>query len=136
MPEKARVGVLISGRGSNMAALLYASRLYDCPYEIVVVGSNDPDAAGLALAAADADLAIADAGIRLARANRVPDINIGPALRRLEATNDTAAVLFPMQRAAVVAADIRLKQGIDDHCASVHFSIEQLQPATIFERRI
>jgi len=47
----------------------------------------------LALAAADADLAIADAGIRLARANRVPDINVGPALRRLEATNDTAAVL-------------------------------------------
>jgi cobalt-zinc-cadmium efflux system outer membrane protein len=46
----------------------------------------------LALAAADADLAIADAGIRLARANRVPDINVGPALRRLEATNDTAAV--------------------------------------------
>lgn len=53
MPEKARVGVLISGRGSNMAALLYASRLYDCPYEIVVVGSNDPDAAGLALARAE-----------------------------------------------------------------------------------
>ena len=46
----------------------------------------------LALAAADADLAIADAGIRLARANRVPDMNVGPALRRLEATNDTAAV--------------------------------------------
>lgn len=53
MPEKARVGVLISGRGSNMAALLYASRLYDCPYEIVVVGSNDPEAAGLALARAE-----------------------------------------------------------------------------------
>jgi phosphoribosylglycinamide formyltransferase 1 len=53
MPEKAKVGVLISGRGSNMAALLYASRLFDCPYEIVVVGSNDPEAAGLALAAAE-----------------------------------------------------------------------------------
>lgn len=52
--EKARVGVLISGRGSNMAALLYASRLDPaCPYEIVVVGSNDPDAAGLKLAAAE-----------------------------------------------------------------------------------
>ncbi|WP_353216858.1 phosphoribosylglycinamide formyltransferase [Sandarakinorhabdus sp.] len=53
MAERARVGVLISGRGSNMAALLYASRLYDCPYEIVVVGSNDPQAAGLALATAE-----------------------------------------------------------------------------------
>jgi formyltetrahydrofolate-dependent phosphoribosylglycinamide formyltransferase len=54
MPEKARVGVLISGRGSNMAALLYASRIDPaCPYEIVVVGSNDPKAAGLKLAAAE-----------------------------------------------------------------------------------
>ncbi len=51
-----------------------------------------PIAGTLALAAADADLTIADAGIRLARANRVPDINVGPAIRRLEATNDTAAV--------------------------------------------
>ena len=66
----------------------------------------------LALAAADADLAIADAGIRLARANRVPDINVGPALRRLEATNDTAAVfaisipipVFDIGRAAVAQA--------------------------------
>lgn len=66
----------------------------------------------LALAAADADLAIADAGIRLARANRVPDINVGPALRRLEATNDTAAVfaisipipIFNNGRAAIAQA--------------------------------
>ena len=36
-----------------MAALLYASRLDDCPYEIVLVASNDPEAAGLALAQAE-----------------------------------------------------------------------------------
>lgn len=48
-----RVAVLISGRGSNMAALLYASRLPDCPFEVVLVASNDPDAAGLALAGAE-----------------------------------------------------------------------------------
>lgn len=53
MADKARVAVLISGRGSNMAALLYASRLPDCPYEIVLVASNDPAAAGLTLAAAE-----------------------------------------------------------------------------------
>ena len=66
----------------------------------------------LTLAAADADLAIADAGIQLARANRVPDINVGPALRRLEATNDTAAVfaisipipVFNNGRAAIAQA--------------------------------
>ena len=39
---RARVGVLISGRGSNMAALLYASRAADCPYEIAIVIANDP----------------------------------------------------------------------------------------------
>ncbi len=36
-----------------MAALLYASRAEDCPYEIVLVASNNPDAAGLALAEAE-----------------------------------------------------------------------------------
>ncbi len=50
---RARVGVLISGRGSNMAALYYASQAPDCPYEIVLVAANDPDAPGLALAAAE-----------------------------------------------------------------------------------
>jgi formyltetrahydrofolate-dependent phosphoribosylglycinamide formyltransferase len=50
---KARVGVLISGRGSNMAALLYASQAPDCPYEIVLVASNVVDAPGLELARAE-----------------------------------------------------------------------------------
>ncbi|MEH3101741.1 TolC family protein [Sphingomonas adhaesiva] len=47
----------------------------------------------LALAAADAELAVADAGVRLARSQRVPDLAIGPALRRLSQTGDTAAVI-------------------------------------------
>ncbi|MXO74483.1 phosphoribosylglycinamide formyltransferase [Altererythrobacter aerius] len=51
--EKARVAVLISGSGTNMAALLYASRLPDAPYRIVLVASNDPSAAGLAIAEAE-----------------------------------------------------------------------------------
>jgi phosphoribosylglycinamide formyltransferase 1 len=50
---RARLGVLISGRGSNMAALLYASRLEGCPYEIALVAANDPQAPGLMLAAAE-----------------------------------------------------------------------------------
>lgn len=53
MPERAKVAVLISGSGTNMAALLYASRAADCPYEIVLVGSNKPDAGGLKLAMAE-----------------------------------------------------------------------------------
>jgi phosphoribosylglycinamide formyltransferase-1 len=47
------VAVLISGTGTNMAALLYASRLPDAAYEIVLVASNDPDAVGLKLAQAE-----------------------------------------------------------------------------------
>ena len=50
---KSRVAILISGEGTNMAALLYASRAEDCPYEIVLVASNNPDAPGLCLAAAE-----------------------------------------------------------------------------------
>jgi phosphoribosylglycinamide formyltransferase 1 len=45
-----RVAILISGRGSNMAALIDAARKPDYPAEIVVVISNRPDAAGLVLA--------------------------------------------------------------------------------------
>jgi phosphoribosylglycinamide formyltransferase-1 len=51
--HKAKVAVLISGGGTNMAALLYASRAPACPYEIVLVASNNPDAGGLKLAAAE-----------------------------------------------------------------------------------
>ena len=50
---KARVAVLISGAGTNMAALLYAAKAADCPYEVVLVASNDPDAPGLAIAEAE-----------------------------------------------------------------------------------
>lgn len=44
---KKRVGILISGRGSNMAALIEAARAADYPAEIALVISNRPDAAGL-----------------------------------------------------------------------------------------
>ncbi|WP_338504755.1 phosphoribosylglycinamide formyltransferase [Sphingomonas kaistensis] len=53
MAERARVAVVISGEGSNMAALLYASRLPQAAFEIVLVASNNPDAPGLALAEAE-----------------------------------------------------------------------------------
>lgn len=50
---KARVAVMLSGTGTTMMSLLYASRLPDCPYEIVLVASNVPEARGLAVAAAE-----------------------------------------------------------------------------------
>jgi len=42
-----RVAILISGRGSNMAALIEAAKAADYPAEIALVVSNVPDAAGL-----------------------------------------------------------------------------------------
>jgi phosphoribosylglycinamide formyltransferase-1 len=50
--SRRRVGVLISGRGSNMAALLQAAADPAFPAEIVLVLANNPDAAGLATARA------------------------------------------------------------------------------------
>jgi phosphoribosylglycinamide formyltransferase-1 len=49
---KRRVAILISGRGSNMAALIDAAKAADFPAEIVAVISNRADAAGLERAAA------------------------------------------------------------------------------------
>ncbi len=86
MTAKTRVAILISGRGSNMAALLYAAKRADCPFEIVLVAANDPYAAGLELAKAEgiptyalshkgmtrADFdAIIDAQLRAAKADTV-----------------------------------------------------------------
>ena len=53
-----RVAILISGRGSNMAALIAAARAADYPAEIALVLANRPDAKGLA-AARDARLTTA-----------------------------------------------------------------------------
>lgn len=50
MTNKAPLAILISGRGSNMSALIEAARADDCPYEVVLVASNKPEAAGLEIA--------------------------------------------------------------------------------------
>jgi len=49
---KLKVGVLISGRGSNLAALIDAAKAADYPAEIGCVVSNRDNAPGLAIAAA------------------------------------------------------------------------------------
>ncbi len=50
--RRKRAGILISGRGSNMKALVEAARAPDYPAEIVHVVSNIADAPGLAYAQA------------------------------------------------------------------------------------
>jgi len=51
--SRKRVAVLISGRGSNMAALIEAAKDKTYPAEIVLVISNRPDAGGLLVARAN-----------------------------------------------------------------------------------
>ena len=47
---RAKIAVFISGAGTNLAALYYASLDPQAAYEIVLVAANDPDARGLAFA--------------------------------------------------------------------------------------
>jgi phosphoribosylglycinamide formyltransferase-1 len=59
MTGKKRVAILISGRGSNMAALIAAARAPDYPATIACVIASAPDAGGLAIAAGEGVPAIA-----------------------------------------------------------------------------
>lgn len=81
MPDKARVAVLVSGKGTNMAALLYASRLPDAAYDIVLVASNDPDAEALALAEAEGipTFALAHQGMKRAEHDAAMDAAVRAA---------------------------------------------------------
>ena len=49
---RVRVAVMISGAGSNMAALIDAGQAAEASFEVVLVVSNDPEAGGLAVARA------------------------------------------------------------------------------------
>jgi phosphoribosylglycinamide formyltransferase-1 len=51
MSSKTPTAIFISGRGSNMMALVEAAKAEDFPAEFVLVVSNDPNAQGLAWAA-------------------------------------------------------------------------------------
>lgn len=47
MTSRKKLGILISGRGSNMASLVEAARVDDCPYKVALVASDKPEAPGL-----------------------------------------------------------------------------------------
>lgn len=57
--RRVKVGILISGRGSNMSALIAAAKAKDFPAEIALVISNVPDAGGLEAARAQGVEAVA-----------------------------------------------------------------------------
>jgi len=78
MAHRVPVAVLISGMGTNMAALIYAAKQQDCPYEVVLVASNNPQAPGLKLAEAEgiATFAHPHAGIERAAFDAILDDKI------------------------------------------------------------
>ncbi|WP_170984140.1 phosphoribosylglycinamide formyltransferase [Rhodoligotrophos defluvii] len=78
--SKLRVGVLISGRGSNLAALIDAARAPDYPAEIVLVISNRPQAAGLDRARA-AGIPVRALDHKLAESREAFDRTMDEALR-------------------------------------------------------
>ena len=78
MSQRKRVGVLISGRGSNMSSLITACNKPDYPAEISIVISNNPTAPGLEIAA--------ESGI----AARAIDHKTYPSREAFEADLDTA----------------------------------------------
>jgi phosphoribosylglycinamide formyltransferase 1 len=80
---KARVAVLISGRGSNMAALVYAAKAADCPFEVVLVAANDTHAAGLEFAKAEGIATFAQSHKGMKRADF--DAIIDSELRKVRA---------------------------------------------------
>ena len=49
-PERKRIAIVISGRGSNMRALIQASRAADSNFDVTLVLSDKADAAGLQIA--------------------------------------------------------------------------------------
>jgi len=57
MTGRVRTAILISGRGSNMRALIEAARRADYPAEIAIVLSDNPEAVGLTAAREDGVMA-------------------------------------------------------------------------------
>jgi formyltetrahydrofolate-dependent phosphoribosylglycinamide formyltransferase len=64
-----------------MAALVYAAKLADCPYEVVLVAANDPDAPGLAFAAAEGipTFAVSHKGMKRAEFDAIIDAELRKA---------------------------------------------------------
>jgi phosphoribosylglycinamide formyltransferase-1/phosphoribosylamine--glycine ligase/phosphoribosylglycinamide formyltransferase/phosphoribosylformylglycinamidine cyclo-ligase len=78
---RTKVGVLISGRGSNMLSLAVAAKAADYPAEIVLVLSNKPDAGGLALAEAQGVRALAIDGKAFGKDRQAHERAMDAALR-------------------------------------------------------
>jgi phosphoribosylglycinamide formyltransferase-1 len=151
-----RVAILISGRGSNMAALIEAAKAPDYPAEIALVLSNVPDAAGLARAR--------DAGISAAavdhkafgkdreafdraldatlQAHRIDIVCLAGFLRVLgpqfvERWNGRLINIHPSLLPAFKGLrthERAIAAGAKEHGATVHFVVPELDSGPIIEQ--
>ena len=101
MSDKVPLAVLISGTGSNMAALLHASRIDDLAYDVMLVASNDPDAPGLRFAEAEGVATFALSHKGMARAEH--DRQMADAIERSGATHIALAGYMRILTPAFVA---------------------------------
>ena len=140
--DKKRVAILISGRGSNMAALIDAAKAPGYPAEIVGVIANTPKAAGLETAQAEglktavvrlkdhADKAAADAAIASQLADWQVDLVCLAGFMRLlgpefcEAWQGRVLNIHPALLPAFPGLDTHeraIAAGVAEHGCTVHF---------------
>lgn len=150
---KKRVAVLISGRGSNMAALLEAAKDKNYPAEIALVVCNRPDAGGLAIArAAGVATEIVDHAKHgkdreafereiqsVLERNRIDLVCLAGFMRRLtpwlvgrwqQRMLNIHPALLPAFKGLDTHAQA-LKAGVKIHGASVHFVVPELDSGPI-----
>jgi phosphoribosylglycinamide formyltransferase-1 len=150
---KKRVAVLISGRGSNLAALVEAAKEPSYPAEIALVVSNNPEAAGLAhartagilTAAIDhrpygKDRAAFEAALQqVLDAHRIDLICLAGFMRLLTASFTSAwqgriinihPALLPAFRGLDTHARV-LAAGATTHGATVHFVVPEMDGGPI-----
>jgi phosphoribosylglycinamide formyltransferase-1 len=151
--SRKRVAVLISGRGSNMAALIEAAKDKDYPAEIALVVSNRADAGGLATAGAAGiatevvdhsaygkDRAAFDAAMQaMLKKHRIDIVCLAGFMRLLTPTfvaqwPERMLNIHPALLPAFKGLDTHkraLEAGAKIHGATVHFVVAELDSGPI-----
>jgi phosphoribosylglycinamide formyltransferase 1 len=151
--QRKRVAILISGRGSNMAALIEATKDKDYPAEIALVLSNKADAGGLLVAQSEGiatevvdhtpfgkDRAAFDAAIQAVLAKHRIDIVCLAGFMRLLTPGFVAQ--WPLRMLNIHPSLLPAFKGLDTHKraldagakvhgATVHFVVAELDSGPI-----
>jgi phosphoribosylglycinamide formyltransferase-1 len=150
-----RVGILISGRGSNMESLINAAQAKDYPAEITLVISNRPDAKGLAIAESKGiPTAVVDHTKFLSRAvfdsalqtklaeNKIEILCLAGFMRVLtdgfvKSWHGRILNVHPSLLPAFKGVDTHkqaLRAGVRTHGATVHFVVPELDSGPVIKQ--